>query len=81
MSLDAPCLGASPDGKVIDVGCSSPFGLLEVKCPKTKFLVTSLDACSESSFFLENVNDETKLKCNHNYYAQVQGLMRVNGIR
>lgn len=32
-------------------------------------------------FFLENVNDETKLKCNHNYYAQVQGLMRVNGIR
>ena len=81
VSLDAPYLGASPDGKVIDVGCSSPFGLLEVKCPKTKFLVTSLDACSESSFFLENVNDETKLKCNHNYYAQVQGLMRVNGIR
>ena len=70
-----------PHGKVIDIGCSSPFGLLEVKCPKTKFLVTSLDACSESSFFLENVNDEPELKCNYNYYPQVQGLMRVTGIR
>ncbi|KAJ7353860.1 hypothetical protein OS493_032136, partial [Desmophyllum pertusum] len=29
ISLDAPYLGASPDGKVIDPGCSEPFGLSE----------------------------------------------------
>ena len=50
MSLDAPYLGASPDG-VINIGCSSPFGLLEIKCPETKLLVTPIDACSDSSFF------------------------------
>ena len=27
VSLDAPYLGASPDGKVIHIGCSIPFGL------------------------------------------------------
>mgnify|MGYP000527250487 CR=1 FL=1 len=54
VSLDAPYLGASPDGKVIDNGCSIPFGLLEVKCPEKKFLVTPQDACSDTNFFLEN---------------------------
>lgn len=39
VSLDAPYLGASPDGKVIDVGCSNHFGLSEVKCPKVECLV------------------------------------------
>ena len=28
-SMDAPYLGASPDAKVIDPGCSDPFGLSE----------------------------------------------------
>ena len=79
VSLDAPYLGASPDGKVIDNGCSIAFGLSEVKCPETKFLVTPLDACSDSNFFLENVNGEPKLKRGHNYYTQVQGLMGVTG--
>ena len=65
VSIDAPYLGASPDGKVIDSGCLMPFGLLEVKCPETKFLVTPLDACSDSNFFLENQNGELKLKRNH----------------
>ena len=64
MSLDAPYLGASPDG-VINIGCSSPFGLLEVKCPETKLLVTPIDAYSDSSFFLENVNGKAKLKHSH----------------
>ena len=69
VSLDAPYLGASPDGKVIDIGCSIPFGLSEVKCPETKFLVTPLDACSDSIFFLENVNGEPKLKRNQVLYS------------
>ena len=81
VSLKAPYLGASPDGKVIDSGCSIPFGLSEVKCPETKFLVTPLDACSDSNFLLENQNGEPKLKLNHKYYTQVQGLLGVTGAR
>ena len=46
ISLDSPYLGALPDAKVIDPGCSDPFGLSEVKCPETKYLVTPLDASS-----------------------------------
>ena len=38
ISMDAPYLGASPDGKVIDLRCSDQFGLYEVKCPETKYL-------------------------------------------
>jgi len=79
--LDAPYLGASPDGKVIDVGCTDPFGLVEIKCPQTMFLVTPLDACSHENFCLENVNGQPKLKHNHCYYTQVQGQMGVTGAR
>lgn len=31
--LELPILGASPDGKVIDSGCTEQYGLVEVKCP------------------------------------------------
>lgn len=79
VSLEAPYLGALPDAKVLDAGCSDPFGPSEVKCPETKFLVTPLDACSDSNFFLENTDGQPKLKRNHKYYAQVQGLMGVTG--
>ena len=56
VSLDSPYLGASPDGKVID-----PFGLSEVKCPETKYLVTPLDACSDGNLFTEEVDGKPKL--------------------
>ena len=32
------------DAKIVDFGCSVCLGLAEVKCPKTKFHVTPLDA-------------------------------------
>ena len=48
-----PVLGASPDAKVIDYGCSICFGFAEVKCPHTKFHETPLEACSDSNFFME----------------------------
>lgn len=79
LSLKAPYLGASPNAKVVDAGCSDPLGLSEVKCPETKFFVTPLDACSDSNFFLEDMDSQHKLKRNHKYYAQVQGLMGVTG--
>ncbi|CAH3041498.1 unnamed protein product [Pocillopora meandrina] len=81
ISMDAPYLAASPDGKVIDPGCSDQFGLSEVKCPETKYLVTPLDACSDSSFFMEEVDGKPKLKRTHKYYVQVQGLMGVTGAK
>ena len=74
-----PVLACSPDGKVLDAGCSKPFGLLEVKCPETKFLVTPLDACSDASFCCENIDGNCKLKVTHPYYAQLQGQMGITG--
>lgn len=75
--MELPILGASPDGKVIDSGCTKQYGLVEVKCPASKFTVTPLDACSDPGFFLEKVNEKPVLKRNHNYYAQVQGQLGV----
>ena len=66
-------LGASPDGKVINIECRESYGLVEVKCPETKYRVSPLDVCSDTGFFLEVVDEKPKLKRNHNYYAQVQG--------
>ena len=80
ISSDSPYLGASPDGKVVDPGCSNTFGLSEIKFPETKYLVTPLDACWDSNFFLE-VNGMPKLKRTHKYYTQVQGLIGVTGAR
>ncbi|PFX13588.1 Sushi, von Willebrand factor type A, EGF and pentraxin domain-containing protein 1 [Stylophora pistillata] len=64
---------ASPDGKVIDQGCSKPFGLVKVKCPYTKFHVNPLEACAGESFFAENGNGKPRLKRGHQYYLQIQG--------
>ena len=76
---NSPILGCSPDAKVIDPNCEDPFGLLEVKCPETKFQVSPLEACSDPKFFCERVGDMCKLKQNHAYYAQVQGQMGCTG--
>lgn len=72
VSMACPLLGASPDGKVIDRGYSKPFGLVEVKCPSSKFLVSPLDARSDEHFFAEIVNGQPRLKSEHEYYFQVQ---------
>lgn len=74
-----PIFVATPDGKVIDFGCSQPFGILEVKCPSTKSAVTPLDACADPKFFCEQAGDQCYLKTNHEYYAQVQGQTPITG--
>ena len=71
-------LGATPDAKIVDFGCSVCFGLAEVKCPHTKFHVTPLDACSDPTFFMEKTSEnKCRLKRDHAYYAQVQGQMGI----
>jgi len=62
-------LGATPDAKVVDFGCSLCFSLAEVKGPHTKFHVTPLDACSNPNFFMEKISaSPCRLKRNHGYY-------------
>ena len=60
--LDSSYLGTSPDNKVIDGGCSDPFGLVEIKYSQTKYYVTPLDACSHENFCLEDIDAKPKLK-------------------
>ncbi len=48
--------GCSPDTKVIDTSCTDSLGLGEVKCPSLKFHVTSLEACDDPNFCMENKN-------------------------
>ena len=80
VSKSCPVLGASPDARIIDKGCSICFGLGEVKCPYTKSHVTPLEACSDPNFFMEKVNDsDCRPKRDHEYYTQVQGQMGVTG--
>lgn len=77
VAMDAPFLGASPDSKVIEVACENQYGLVEIKCPHTKFHVTPLEACSDKTFFCEEIDGKPKLKDNHDYYFQVQGQLGV----
>ena len=79
VSMASPFLAASPDGKVIDRGCSKPFGLVEVKCPYSKFHVSPLEACADETFYAENVNEKPRLKRGHQYYFQIQGQLGITG--
>ena len=45
-----PYLGASPDGKVFDPSSTSPFGLLEIKCPYTWRNNSMEEACQDPNF-------------------------------
>lgn len=77
VAMDAPFLGASPDSKVIEKNCEDQYGLVEIKCPHTKFHVTPLEACSDKTFFREEIDGKPKLKEDHDYYYQVQGQLGV----
>ncbi|XP_073237731.1 uncharacterized protein [Porites lutea] len=82
VSKGCPILGATPDARVVDFGCTDYFGIAEVKCPYTKHHVTPLDACTDEKFFMKQTGDrECKLKEDHPYYAQVQGQMAVTGAK
>ena len=75
VSMKETVLGRTPDSKVTDPGCSQPFGIAEVKCPHSKFLVTPKDACSDPNFCCTYTEGHCKLKTSHPYYSQVQGQM------
>ena len=66
VSKGCPILGATPDARVVDFGCTDYFGIAEVKCPCTKYHVTPLDACTDPKFFMGQTGvSECKLKEDH----------------
>ena len=75
-----PCLGASPDGKVMDRNASDKFGLLEIKCPfKFRNEIPSA-VLGNADFCLERIAGRPRLKRKHDYYCQVQGQMAISGL-
>ena len=77
-----PYLGASPDGKVFDPSSTSPFGLLEIKCPYTWRNNSMEEACQDPNFPCAMINGVSRLKRDHKqgYYAQVQGQLALSGL-
>ena len=76
-------LGASPDGVVYDPSMEeNPFGLFEAKCPFCGAGKKIVDVIKENKqFYLKQTDHGIKLKENHNFYYQVQGLMGVTGMK
>ena len=71
-----PWLGCSPDGIVVENG--SVVGCIEVKCPYTKRNFTIKEAAdNDKNFFLKLSDGKCKLKNNHAYYFQCQGVMNI----
>uniref|UniRef100_A0A671S172 YqaJ viral recombinase domain-containing protein n=1 Tax=Sinocyclocheilus anshuiensis TaxID=1608454 RepID=A0A671S172_9TELE len=69
---EAPHLGASPDGKVVDPNEDPPYGLVEVKCPDVK----DIGEASHTEF----VGGQANLRKSHTYHWQVQGQLMVTGL-
>ena len=76
-------LGASPDDVVYDPSMeANPFGLFEAKCPFCGAGKKIVDVIKENKqFYLKQTDNGIRLKENHNYYFQVQGLMGVTGMK
>ncbi|KAL2097015.1 hypothetical protein ACEWY4_006222 [Coilia grayii] len=70
---DAPHLGASPDGRVVDPTEFPPFGLVEVKCPNVRTIFEGTH--------IKAVGGKPQLKRGHKYWTQVQGQLAVTGLR
>ena len=72
VSPSSPWLAASPDGLVTDPSANDKIGLLEMKNPFSARDKTLSEACSNSSFCLEEKNCKYLLKERHDYYYQIQ---------
>ena len=74
-----PWLGCSPDGIVFED--IVPVGCIEVKCPYSKRDMTLAEAnASDKNFFLKLIDGKLKLKRNHVYFYQCQGVMNIVGL-
>ncbi|XP_046874101.1 uncharacterized protein LOC124466343 [Hypomesus transpacificus] len=71
---NAPHLGASPDGRVIDQSEDSPYGLLEIKCPDKS-------TCADCPYLIRQADGDLALKVDHEYQFQILGQMGVSGAK
>ena len=72
---DAPYLGVSPDGVLVDKA-GKLVGIVEIKCPYSAANLIVLEACEQLSTFYCSWNmDNIQLDTKHNYYFQIQGTM------
>ncbi|CAG2243766.1 unnamed protein product [Mytilus edulis] len=70
-----PLLRGSPDGVVTE---NNAKGLIEIKnLVHDKNINLTQASMSVKNFCLENISNNLKLKTNHNYYFQCQGLLNV----
>ena len=57
------------------------YGLVAIKCPFTLRNLTPEEACADPNFYCHLVNGEAALKKDHPYYYQVQGQLRLTGLK
>ena len=76
LSTSIPYLATTPDGIIALSG--TDFGLVEVKCPFKHRKNKIVDACSDASFCLTDINT-VMLKRTHDYYYQVTGQLALTG--
>ena len=74
-----PWLGCSPDGIIFD-NENKPIGCVEVKCPYSKRDLTIDDCCEDKNFFMRKTTDGIKLKNNHVYFYQCQGVVNLTNL-
>lgn len=74
LSTDYPHMGSSADSIVKCECCGQR--VVEVKCPFSCRSKSFLEATSEPSFFLQEVNGSLNLNREHAYYYQIQLQMK-----
>ena len=71
-------LACSPDDIVEDNSVDDRHGTAEYKCPYSARELLPIEACAQvKSFFCETKDGKLKLKLNHNYYFQIQGVLSI----
>lgn len=71
-----------PDGLVVEKDKSGSTSIVEVKCPhKCKDAKLGDVAKSDDVFFLELHNGKLRLKKDHDYYYQIQGMLNMMSLK
>ena len=78
ISHSKPYLACSLDDFVEDESVEDRYGTVEYKCPYSARELTPVEACKHvKGLFCKIENEKAKLKLNHNYHYQVQGVLGI----
>lgn len=78
ISEQKPHLACSPDDLVEDMSSVDVHGTAEYKCPYSARGLSPIEACSQiKGFYCDLKDGKLRLKRNHNYHYQVQGVMAI----